>query len=292
MDEDNGNAPAGEDTLESLLASLETKPHAADEPASDTGEPPALEDEAANGDDADASNDGDGEENKEDEGDAAPNKKLSGAQRAARKIERLEAELAELRERRPAPAAGDATALASAIEAEIGGPPDEKDFPDFLAFERALTAYETEKRIVARELKKEAAKSANVERERFVEVVEAHNERLDELEALLPGVKAKLAASDAQVARHVGELVIGSDKSALLQVHLATKPDELAKLNRMSPVQAAREIGRLEARLALPKPRTETRAPAPVRAPRGGATPTSHESEMNAWLSKQYGPRV
>lgn len=291
MENEEGNTPAGnEDTLESLLASLDTGNHAADADEGNTGETPELEDDAANGDDAEAS-DGDGEADTKDEDAAAP-KKLSGAQRAARKIERLEAELAELRERRPAAAAGDAKSLDAAIAAEIGGPPDEKDFPDFLAFERALTAYETEKRIVARELKKEAAKSETLQRARLTEVVEAHNERLDELEARLPGVKAKLAASDAQVARHVGELIIESDKSALLQVHLATKPDELAKLNRMSPVAAAREIGRLEARLALPKPRTETRAPAPVRAPRGGATPTSHESEMNAWLSKTYGPRT
>jgi hypothetical protein len=292
MEDENGNAPAGEDNLETLLASLESEPHAADADEGNTGDKPEPDAEPANGED-DAASDGDGENNEEkDEDEGSKPKKLSGAARAARRIERLEAELAELRERRPAAAAGDATDLNAAIESEIGGPPDEKDFPDFLAYERALTAYETEKRIVARELKKEAAKAANVQRERLVEVIETHNERLDELEALLPGVKAKIAASDAKVARHVGELVIESEKSALLQAHLSAKPDVLASLNRMSPVAAAREIGRLEARLSLPKPRTETRAPAPVRAPKGAASPSTHDSEISAWMAKTYGPRT
>jgi hypothetical protein len=59
----------------------------------------------------------------------------------------------------PAPVAGDEKALASAVEAEIGAPPKESEFPDWFAYERALTAYETEKRIVSRELKGKAAQA-------------------------------------------------------------------------------------------------------------------------------------
>jgi hypothetical protein len=179
----------------------------------------------------------------------------------------------------------------AAVEAEIGAPPKEADYSDFLAYERALTAYETEKRIVTRELKKEAGKAEHVDRTRHAEMVEDHADRLDDLEKRLPGSKAKIGAATAPVAPHVAGLLLESDKSAHLQLHLVERPEKLAELNRLPPVQAAREIGRLEARLSLPKPRTETKAPPPVRSPKGGAAPSSPDAELTAWLTKQYGKR-
>jgi hypothetical protein len=130
--------------------------------------------------------------------------------------------------------------------------------------------------LVEREVKKEAARAETVQREKVSALVDDHEDRLDDLEKRLPGSKAKIdGATNAKVAPHIARLILESDKSALLQLHLAERPDKLAELNRMSPVQAAREAGRLEARLSLPKPRTETKAPPPVRSPKGGASPSS-----------------
>jgi molecular chaperone GrpE (heat shock protein) len=52
---------------------------------------------------------------------------------------------------------------------------------------------------------------------------------------------------------HVAAIILESDKSALLKYHFASNPRKLAEINSMSPLSAAREIGRLEASLSSPK---------------------------------------
>lgn len=98
-------------------------------------------------------------------------------------------------------------------------------------------------------------------------------------------------AADIRVAPHVTTLVLESEKSALLQYHLAQKPALVEELNALSEREAARRIGRLEARLSLPTPKKATSAPRPVDAPKGGAAPSSPEADIDAWLSKTYGKR-
>lgn len=210
----------------------------------------------------------------EPEPEEKPKKKLSGSERLKRRIAFLEAELAE---RRPAPVA-DGDALARAVEAEIGAPPQEQDFEgDYLAFERALTVYETEKRIVARDVKRQLATQQARAQEAAHETIADHMDRLEELEKAAPGSKEKLAKaakSGLAPSDAVANLVLESDKSAHLAVHLAENPTLLDRLNRMSPMQANREIGRLEARLSSPPPRKATQAPKPVAPVKGAARPS------------------
>lgn len=73
----------------------------------------------------------------------------------------------------------------------------------------------------------------------------------------------------------VVEAVQSSDVGGKLAYYLGTHLDVANKINNMSPIQAARELGRIEAALlAAPKPeppRTVSQAPAPVTvAPHGG----------------------
>lgn len=61
-----------------------------------------------------------------------------------------------------------------------------------------------------------------------------------------------------------------SDKGPEILYHLGKHPEEAARISRLSPVQAALEIGRLEAKLSLPQPRTVTKAPPPIAPLSGG----------------------
>ncbi len=61
-----------------------------------------------------------------------------------------------------------------------------------------------------------------------------------------------------------------SDKGPEILYHLGKHPDEAARISRLPPVQAALEIGRLEAKLSLPQPRTVTKAPPPIAPSSGG----------------------
>lgn len=213
-------------------------------------------------------------------------KRLSGSERLKRQNAALKAELDALRSRQ-----GDGAPSKEAIEKLIGDPPKEEDFKgDFLAFERAQTAYELDRRIATRELKQRAETAQNSRQEAIRELVEAHEERIEEFAAKVPDFKKTLqAASHLKASPTVEELILESDKSAHLVYHLAKNPDRLERLNKMSEREAAREIGRIESRLSLPNPKTQTTALKPVTPLKGGAAPSSPDRELDAWLSKKYG---
>jgi hypothetical protein len=48
-------------------------------------------------------------------------------------------------------------------------------------------------------------------------------------------------------------------------------------------------MGRLEATVRLPEAKKATTAPAPLSRPKGGASPSSADSDLAAWMKKTYG---
>ncbi|MBA9067172.1 hypothetical protein FHR71_000902 [Methylobacterium sp. RAS18] len=258
-------------TIEGQPAEIET---GAATPGEEGGEPSAEpKPEPAKGD-------GEGGEDKP--------RRPSGIQRMQAKIARLEAELAS--NRSAAPAASEDRA---AIEKEIGPAPKEEDFKDWSAFEDAKAEYRISKALaVQRHADREAAASsrqaADQEAQREA-AVEAFNDRLDEAREKLPDFDKVLGeAKGREVKPHVTELVIESEKGGLLAYYLAKNPAELTKLNGMSEREAAKAVGRLEARLTLAKPKTATSAPAPAKQVSGAAAPSSPDAEIDAWLAKTY----
>jgi hypothetical protein len=107
----------------------------------------------------------------------------------------------------------------------------------------------------------------------------------------IPDFEAVVSKAQIPVARHVGELILESDKAGLLQYHLATTSRAGRRAEQLSPADAARRIGRLEARLSLSQTRTATKAPPPSAKLRGGATPSSPDADLDAWLTKKYGKK-
>ncbi len=60
-----------------------------------------------------------------------------------------------------------------------------------------------------------------------------------------------LNTSEAPVASHVAELIMEHDQGAKVAHHFALHPEELAKVNDMSPAKAAFEIGRLATKFEI-----------------------------------------
>ena len=224
--------------------------------------------------------------------DEEEKKKLSGAQRAKIREQRLRDELIarerEIEElRRSAPAA-------RASESEEKAPKEEDYNGDWFAWQRALTAHEAGK--AAREAirgefqtkeQSEAAKRQNeVVRERKV----AHAERVEDAREVIADFDQAMKAMDGvQTRQEVIDEIMSSEKSALLAYHLAKNPDKLNALNQMSGRELAREMGRLEATVKLPEAKKATSAPAPLSRSKGGASPSSPEADLQAWLKKKYG---
>ena len=67
------------------------------------------------------------------------------------------------------------------------------------------------------------------------------------------------------------DLILTSDVGADVAYHLGQNHALAAQIAAMNPVEAARAIGRIEAGIVQPKPRTETKAPDPISPVRGSA---------------------
>jgi hypothetical protein len=90
----------------------------------------------------------------------------------------------------------------------------------------------------------------------------------------------------APITESMAQLVIESDQSAELAYHLGKNPEVAAKIAQLPPLAQAREMGRLEAKLAdKPKPPTVSAAPPPAPRlesagnPGGYAKPDAPESD-------------
>lgn len=224
------------------------------------------------------------EEPEEDEKPKA--RKSSGIHRLKEQLAAARAEAAALRSR-----ASDSEPTQADIEKLIGKPPKEEDFKgDFLAFERAQTVYEMRKANAEDRLRDQSTQAKAANQRAKAEAVEAHNERIEEFRSKVKDFDTTLkSAANLKASPVVEDLILESDKSAHLVYHLAKNPERLARLNAMGEREAAREIGRIEARLSLPQPKTQTKAPPPKAPLKGGASPSSPDKELDGWLKKTYG---
>lgn len=256
-----------------------------------------IDHDAVEAAEADAPNDGDEDKAKVEEpkpDDEEKPKKPSGAQRAKIREQRLLQELdaerranEELRRSTPAKEASDTAEKA----------PREEDFNgDFFAFQNAKTAFEAGKaareairdEFKTREDSERSTKQAEVERERKI----AHAERVEDAREVIADFDEVMGKmKGVNVRNEVIEEIMSSDKSALLAYHLANNPEKLNAMNTMSARELAREMGRLEATVALPSAKKATTAPAPHSRLGGGAAPSSQESDLAAYLARTYPKR-
>lgn len=248
----------------------------------ETGELPKEESAAA------ASGEGDGEpepggetekpkendrENEgEDEGEEKPRK--GGFQRKidrltrekyemARRLEALESRLAD----KPA---GEAKAQPKAASAER---PKSAEFDDYDEFLDALADWKVDQKLAA-------ARSAEAEaaaREAQAAVTAEWHARLDEYRAATPGFDEALEASETVFPPVAQQAIVESELGPALAYHLATHPEEAARIAALPPVAAVRALGKLEAKLDAkastpekPKPKAASAAPAPVKPVSGG----------------------
>ena len=271
-------APAEVEVINDGIIDLDAAPAAEEQSPDDESEKPVEEPEKAKADT------GESEEGK---------KKLSGAQRSKLREQRLrdelsakEREIEELRNQSKASTASADDGEKEPVEADFNG--------DWFAYRDAVTAFRAGK--AAREAirtefrSKEQSELSTKQTEAARERAVAHAERIEDARDVIADFDEVMGTmKGVQVRKDVIDEIMSSDKSALLSYHLAKNPDKLDALNSMSARELAREMGRLEATVQLPEAKKQTSAPAPLAPVKGGASPSSAESDLNAWLKKTYG---
>ncbi|HEX2594748.1 MAG TPA: hypothetical protein VHL34_24810 [Rhizomicrobium sp.] len=244
-------APAGERNPDGTFKAKAAEPKPADEPAKLDGDPRKSHQAKIN------------------QAIAKQRDAERRAEEAERRAAEREAELQALRQPTPAsvPAAHTSTAPTYLqLVQRYQSDPEAPKFDDFVAagvddaygaHQAALAAFIADKRLEEREAR-DAARRAETERASHAQAAK------ELLEQKHPGFLEHLAADTTIYPRAVLDLIAAEaqndpDLSAELLHHLLTHPDDAAQLARQAtPIAAAREIGRLTARLSSASSGPET----------------------------------
>lgn len=166
--------------------------------------------------------------------------------------------------------------------------PTPEQFDDYGQYVEALTDWKADQAVAKRMEQDSTRKVADTRAQTFAE-------RQVAARAVMPDYDAVVGSSDTPIANHVGEAIMESDRGPDLAYHFAKNPDELMRLNGMSPTQAAREIGKLEATLPAPKTPappskklSSTPAPAGTLNTQGRATtPALANASMDEYMKQR-----
>jgi len=184
-------------------------------------------------------------------------RKEAQQERSAR--EALEARLAVL-ERQPAPQAP-----------KVDEEPQPSQFNDAFEYAKALAEYTADKRIGEMRKQDAEAKEA-IERQK---VIETWASKVQAAKASMPDFDDIVASSDVVVNDDIRDAILESDVGPQILYHLAENDDVAKRIAGLSPKQALREIGKLEARFEVKEtapqaaPITRSKAPAPIQPLRG-----------------------
>jgi hypothetical protein len=234
--------------------------------------------------------------------DAEPEQQEQTESRSKARREARKRELAEAREdaRKAADAASQASADLDRIRRASEGrtAPKQEDFANYDDYVIAAAAF------AARKVQHEDTRDGVAERKQAAEkAAQAANQRAASTAAKMfqdaaQDARQRFADFDAVVfsdqvvlAPHVAEAIVYSDAPADVAYHVAKDPALAQTLSRMTPIEAARHIGRIEAQLSAPRPRIETKAPEPISPVRGSGGATRDPlkmtpAEYDAWRSK------
>ena len=261
----------------------------------EVAESDAAETETEEKDDAEES-ESDEDEGKADDSEKNKPKKKGGFQR---RIDKLNFRIAE-RERELEYWRGKATTPAGEktekVETKpvVDGKPNPDSFETHAEYIEALTDWKIEQ-------KEKAAKEQDQKTKLQTEqqnLLEAHSERVKSFAKQTKDFDDVIAEVDDVIASAVvQELIVSSDNGPALMYELAKNRAEFERINKLPPLAAARELGRLESKLSeekKPEPKKIPKAPKPLepvgKGSSGSVTKSPEnmsQSEYEAWRREQ-----
>lgn len=185
-------------------------------------------------------------------------------ERFQRKLSVTEQELAYWKEQALKGNSKAETEVQAPAKQEANSKPKADDFTSYEDYTEALTDWKIEQREKERETK---AKETQVKTE-YQKQVESFQSKVSEFAKTKDDFEDVISeVDDVPLSLGVSEAITSSENGPELMYELAKNKKELLRINALSPILAAREIGKIEARLAKteskPIPKT-TKAPAPI----------------------------
>lgn len=170
-------------------------------------------------------------------------------------------------------------------------PPVESEFSDYAEFVAAKAVWTAEQRTTQRltqELEAEAS-----EARKQAEIIEAAErqlvnqswaERVNEAKQRYADFDQVALAPDVPITPQIADMLKQTDRGPDVAYWLGMNKDvakELSLLAKMSPMQAAMKLGRIEASLSAPTPRMTPQTPEPIVPVRGKAQPVYNADKMS-----------
>lgn len=164
-------------------------------------------------------------------------------------------------------------------------PPKEADYQDYNEYLIAVGAFHASRTLDSRAVEEateaEKAEEARVQalRERQkAELAQAWGEQVAEARGKYQDFEQ--VAYTAPISDELATFVMSTDRGADIAYHLGKNREMAMQLSAMPLPEAAREIGRLEAILSLPKPNTQPSAPDPVTPVKSSSTGQKDPAKM------------
>lgn len=147
--------------------------------------------------------------------------------------------------------------------------PKAEDFSDQIDYAAARALYAARQQDAQRqdaEIEQEATEHRNqaqeLETQRIKERITSLEEQKAEARSTYTDFDQTFA--DAYIPKHVAQILIDSDQAADIGYHLGKNPALARQIAALPPLAIARELGRIEAKLTMPKPKTQSAAPDPI----------------------------
>lgn len=146
---------------------------------------------------------------------------------------------------------------------ELGPKPDRAKYEDEAEYISDLSAWKVRKDFSERQAKTHETNTTNLRSDSIAAKVELFFERARALEDTYPGIEKLIRDDGLPISQVMRDTLVESEKGPEVVLYLSGHRDEAQRIKEMSPLAAAAALGRLEAKLSLPKTRTETKAPPP-----------------------------
>lgn len=159
--------------------------------------------------------------------------------------------------------------------------PNVADFADYETFIEAIADWKADQKVREALQQTEVRASQTKQEQEAREVAKTWASRQDAARNRITDYDAVVGSSSVTIASAVSDAILTSERGPDIAYHLAKNPAVVARLNSLSPMAAAREIGRLEAALEKPSTRQTTPAPEPAHISRPSRTQTSDPAQMD-----------
>ena len=169
------------------------------------------------------------------------------------------------------------------------GKPNPSQFADYDAYVEALTDYKTQEVLE----KAQAETEKKRKKAKFAGAIEKGKAKHDDFEA------TTIFNPDLKINKAMLEVIEDSDFGSDVAYYLGKNPQEAARIAQLSPLSAAREIGKIETQFSTPQQKTETKkisdAPPPpstVDGTSGGAQKDPSKMSDTEWFAWDKAERI